>query len=219
MPTKKYSINASEEQIDKLVKSLKLGSPLNIALQFANISATTYYYWVAMYSIVLEIKSQDELEQMGANMLGVSIESIKDLALNNNPKKKTSMNAYIEPSAESLMQYRNQHRFRKFANDCYEIVNKCNEARAGAALNHLNSITKSVNDKRINASGSMWFLERSFAEYFSKPSEKAKEEEVNKVPVEAIKVEFVDPNTDETKQRIKEMEEQILREQKGIGDS
>lgn len=219
MPRKKLEITASEEQIDKLVKSLKLGSPLNIALQFAGISPTTYYYWVAMYSIVLEINSQDELESLKADKFGVSIETIKDIALTNAPKKKSSMSAYIEPTAESLMQYRNQYQFRVFANKCYDIINKCNEARAGAALSHLQSITKSVNDKRVNASGSMWFLERTFAEFFSKPNEKAKEEELNKTPVESVKIEFVEPNSKESKDRIRLMEERILQEQKGIGDS
>lgn len=219
MPRKKLQINATEEQIDKLVKSLKLGSPLNIALQFAGISATNYYYWVAMYSVVLEIKSQEELEELKAIEFGVSIEEIKDIALNSAPTKKTAMAAYIEPSAESLLQYKKQPQFRKFANECYEIIQKCNEARAGAALNHLNSITKSVTDKRVNASGSMWFLERTFSEFFSKPNEKTKEEEGKKLPVEGIKVEFVDPGTKDSKQRIREMEERILQEQKGIGES
>lgn len=219
MPRKKYSINATEEQIDKLVKSLKLGSPLNIALQYANISATTYYYWVAMYSIVFEAKNQDELKELDADKMGLSIESIKDMANESMPRKKTAMNAYIEPSAESMMQYRNRTSFHAFADQCYQIITMCNEARASAALSHLTSITKSINDKRVNASGSMWFLERTFSEYFSKPNEKSKEEENIKTPIEGIKVEFVDPGTTEAKKRIKIMEEQILHEQKGIGES
>lgn len=200
----------------KLKKALRVGSPLPIALESCGISKTTYFYWVAMYSIVVEAKSQDELEELRANECGISIDEIKNLAAQNSPVKKSAMGAFVEPSAESLLQYRNNRQFRNFANECYEIIKECNEARAEAALGHIGSIVKSVTDKRVNASGSMWFLERTFADYFSKPSEKAKEEEINKVPVEKVQVEFVDANTKENKERIKNMEELILSEQKGF---
>lgn len=200
----------------KLKKALRVGSPLPIALESCGISKTTYFYWVAMYSIVVEAKSQDELEELRANECGISIDEIKNLAAQNSPVKKSAMGAFVEPSAESLLQYRNNRQFRNFANECYEIIKECNEARAEAALGHIGSIVKSVTDKRVNASGSMWFLERTFADYFSKPSEKAKEEEINKVPVEKVQVEFIDANTKENKERIKNMEELILSEQKGF---
>lgn len=219
MPRKKLEIHAKDEQIETLIKALKAGSPLHIALEYCGISATTYYYWVAMYSIVTEIKSQDELEELKATKFGVSIDEIKTLATQDAPKRKTAMAAFIEPSAESLLKYRNEAQFRSFANKCYSIIRRCNEARAGAALGHLNSITKSVNDKRVNASGSMWFLERTFAEFFSKPNEKNKDEESKTNPVDGIKIEFIDPQTSEVKDRIRKMEDKIIQEQKGIGDS
>lgn len=219
MAKKKLTITASEKSIELLIKSLKAGAPLHIGLQYANIQATTYYYWVAMYSIALEAKSQDELEKLNAGKYGVSIDQIKELANESAAKKKSEMGAFIEPSAESMLQYRNQTQFKKFADQCYEIVNRCNEARAGAALTHLTSIAKSVNDKRVNASGAMWFLERTLSDYFAKPSDKVKEEEINKMSVEKVQVEFVDPGKPEDKERIKNMEQLILNEQKGIGDS
>lgn len=214
MAKKKLEITASEEEIEKLKKTLTSGAPLQIALQFAGISQATYFYWVAMYSIVEEAKSQDELELLRANQYGVSIDNIKDIAASACPTKKTSMGAFIEPSAESLLKYRNNKTFRAFANKCYEIVKDCNEARAQAALGHISTIIKSTKDKRVNASGSMWFLERTLSDFFSKPSEKVKEDELNKAPIEKVTVEFVDPNTKENKDRIKEMEELILNEQK-----
>ena len=216
MPRKKLVVTTSQENIDKLKKALKAGAPLNIALQFANIPATTYYYWVAMHSIVTEAKGQDELEDLNADKFGVSIENIKNMAASSSSNKKSQMGAFIEPSAESMMTYRNNVAFRRFADQCYEIIQQCNEARAEVALGHLTYIAKSVNDKRINASGSMWFLERTLSDYFSKPSEKSKDETEDKVPIQSVKVEFVDPGTDESKKRMEAMESLILSEQKGI---
>lgn len=214
MPRKKLEISATFEEIDKLKKALGSGAPLMIALEFSGISQATYFYWVAMYSIVKEAKSQDELENMDATKYGISIENIKDVAAASSPNKKTAMSAYIEPSAESMLMYRNNVTFRRFADKCYEIIKECNEQRASAALGHIGTIVKSTKDKRINASGSMWFLERTLSEFFSKPSEKVKEEENTKTPVEKVQVEFIDPGTKENKDRIKDMDELILNEQK-----
>lgn len=215
MARKKLQITTSEEDILELKKALRVGAPLPIALESCGISKTTYFYWVAMYSVVLEAKSQDELEELKATECGVSIDEIKSLAAANSPTKKAAMGAFIEPSAESLLQYRNNRQFHKFADQCYAIVKECNEARAEAALGHIGSIVKSVKDKRVNASGSMWFLERLYSDFFSKPSEKAKEEENNKPSVDKVQVEFVDSNSKENKDRVKAMEELILAEQKG----
>ena len=220
MPRKILKLSVNEEQLAKLEKALKIGTPLNLALQYAGIARTSYYYWVAMYSVVSEIKSQDELEDLKANKFGVSIDEIKEIAAENASKRKTALDAFIEPSAESLLKYRNDSQFRAFADKCYEIICKCNGYRAEAAVGHLGTIVKSTSDKRVNASGSMWFLERTFSEFFSKPSEKAKEEETEVKPiVDKIKIELVDPNGGENKDRVKNMEELILKEQKGIGQS
>lgn len=214
MGRKKLEINATNEEIEKLQSALSGGAPLLIALEFAGISQATYFYWVAMYSVVREARNQDELESFKAAQFGVSIENIKDVAASNSPSKKTAMGAFIEPSAESLLQYRNNKQFHAFADQCYEIIKACNEKRASAALGHISTIIKSTKDKRVNASGSMWFLERTLSDFFSKPSEKAKEEELTKAPVEKVQVEYIDPGTKENKDRIKEMEELILNEQK-----
>ena len=219
MPRKKLQINATTEQREVLMQALAAGSPLNLALQRANISATTYYYWVAMYSVVVEAKSQDELEELKAEKFGVSIENIKDIALENSARKKNAIGGFIEPSAESLLQYRNNSIFRDFANKCYEIIVECNTKRATAAMTHLAIITKSTTDKRVNASGSMWFLERTYSDMFAKPSDKIREEEEKKLPVEKVQIEFVNPRKLEDQERVRDMEEQILHEQKGIGES
>ena len=214
MSRKKLEITATEDEIRRLKEALGGGAPLMIALEYAGISKATYFYWVAMYSIVEETRSQEELESYGAAECGVSVDHIKDITASSSPTKKTAMSAYIEPTAESLLQYKNNRRFKKFADQCYEIIKSCNEKRAEAALGHLSTIIKSAKDKRINASGSMWFLERTLSDFFSKPSEKAKEEETTVQPVGKVTVEFVDPATQTSKDRLKDMEELILNEQK-----
>lgn len=214
MAKKKLEITATSEEIQNLQEALEKGVPLLIALEFSRISQATYFYWVAMYSIVKEAKMQDELSNFKANDFGVSVDNIKTVAAESSPTKKTSMSAFIEPSAESMLQYRNNRKFHKFADQCYEIIKECNQRRAKAAVEHIETINKSTVDKRINASGSMWFLERQYSELYSKPSEKAKEEEPQKPSVEPIQVEFIDPGTKENKDRIRDMEEKILSESK-----
>ncbi len=214
MAKKKLEITATSEEIQKLQEALEEGAPLLIALEYSGISQATYYYWIAMYSIVKEAKMQDELSGFQANDYGVSVDNIKTVAADSSPSKKTSMSAFIEPSAESMLQYRNNRKFRKFADQCYEIIKECNMKRAKAAIEHLETIKSSTSDKRIKASGSMWFLERQYSDFFSKPSEKVKEDETQKPSVEPIQVEFIDPGTKENKDRIREMEEKILSESK-----
>lgn len=218
MASKKTTIHATDEQLEKLYEALKAGTPLTLALQYAGIRNSTFYYWVAMYSIVERAKEQEELEAMERlTQSGVSLQDIRDLAESTAATRKTAVGAFIEPNEESVLQYKNNRKFKKFANKCYEIISKCNETRSEVAKTHLSVIAlSSKKDKRINPSGSMWFLERNYSDFFSKPNEKAAESEGDKV-VEPIKVSFVDPESKETKDRLKEMEEDILNSYKEGG--
>lgn len=218
MANKKNFINATPEQIEQLENALRGGSPLLLALQYAGISRTTFYYWVAMASIVETVKSQEELEKVEKYMQsGVSLQTVRDLSETAASTKRTSVGAFVEPSAESILQYKNSRKFRKFADQCYEIISECNRIRSGVALTHLLTIKKSTDKgQRINASGSMWFLERQFSDFFSKPNEKAAEDNKDLV-VEPIKVEYVEPNSQETRDRVEEMERDIMESYKAGG--
>ncbi len=212
MAKNKSRIKASEEQLEKLYQALKAGTPIMLSLQYARISRSTFYYWVAMASVVQRVQEQEELEAMEMlTQSGVSLQDVRDIAESVAANKKTSVGAFIEPSEETVLQYKNNRKFRKFADCCFDIINECNAIRSGVAVNHLATIVKSTDkSKRINASGSMWFLERNYSEFFSKPNEKAAENVEGEKLVEKIKVEFVDPNTQETKDRVKDMEEDLL---------
>ena len=215
----KELFKATDKQIEDLYNSLKGGAPLLLALQFAGISRATYYYWVAMASIVEEARSQAELEEIEeAIHSGVSIQEIRDLSESVASQKRTGVGTFIEPSAESVLQYKNSRKFRNFADKCYEVVFECNKIRSQLALFHLGNIRKSVNkDANINASGSMWFLERTMSDFFAKPSDKAIEQTEAKATVEKIKVEYVDPTSKESEKRLQDMEEDLLKVLNGEG--
>ena len=207
---KKLSINITQENLDKLYKGLRAGSPITIALQYAGIAPATYYYWVAVYSVVLAAKQTEELQQIEKiASSGISIEQIKETAAANTVTRKGAMGGFIEPSMDSILRYKKSKRFKEYADQVYEIINECNQIRAEVTLSHLATITKSTQDKRINASGSMWWLERTQPDFFAKPTDKVKEEENAPTPVERVQVEFIDSSTKENKDRIRHMEELV----------
>lgn len=216
---KKSKFNIDDNQIEQLYNALKGGAPLILALQYAGINRATYFYWVALASIVDQARSQDELEQMEKYFKsGISIQDVRDLSESMASKKRSGVSTFIEPSAESVMQYKNNKKFREYADKCYEVVKECDTIRSQLALYHLDKIRSSTDkNKRINASGSMWFLERTLPDFFAKPSDKATIDSESKTVVEPVKVEYVNPNTQETKDRIAEMEEDLIRKFNGEG--
>jgi hypothetical protein len=222
MAKRKLEINKTEEELKVLYDSLKTGAPLPLALQRAGISLATYYYWVAIACIVINVKSKEEIEEMEElAKSGVNVSNVRDLAQLESATKKSSVGVYIEPSAEGLLRYKTSRKFRAFADDCYKIVTECNKLRSDFAVFQLNKIARSTDKKsNINPSGAMWFLERTIPDYFAKPSDKAKDSEMAETSgVPAIEVEFIDPNTSDQRERLLDMESKLLTEQKPGGNA
>lgn len=222
MARKKLEINATDDQLGKLYETLKAGGDLRIALQRAAISMATYMYWVAISSIVSYVKSQEEIEEIEAiAKSGVSIQNVRDLAAAAQKGRKTGVGIYIEPSQESVLQYRNVRRFREFADKCYTIVTTCDQCRSDFATLQLTKIARSTDKKNgINPSGAMWWLERNFPDLYAKPSDRAKEDESEQIAtVPSIEVEFIDPESESSSKRLADMEEQILKDMKGLGEA
>lgn len=216
----KNVFKATDEQLEKLYNSLEQGAPLILALQYAGISKATYYYWVAVSCVVEQAKSQEELEDVEALVQsGVSIQDVRDLSESSSRQRRTGISVWIEPSAEAVLNYKNNHKFKRFANKCYEVIQKCGRIRTGTVISHLENIKKSSNKySGVNASGSMWFLERTLPDFFAKPSDKAAADQNGEnIHVEPIRVEFVDPDTEESKQRVKDMEQDLLVKLNGEG--
>ena len=220
MPKKKLVVNATDEQLANLYRALQVGTPITVALSLVGISVTTFYYWIAIYSVVVYCKEQDELEELERlSKAGVSIQEIKDLsaAMTHNTKK-SAIGTYIEPKQETVLRYRNSISFKHFADEVYQIINKCNQLRSEVVMKHLSIITASTDPKKhIKASGSMWFLERTQADYFGRAADKVIEEDNAPGVIPSIQVEFVDPKNSED--RLKEMETKVLEELKGSGDA
>ena len=222
MPRKKLTLNVSEERLDNLYKALSVGTPLTIACQMVGISMATYYYWVAIYSVVVYCREQDELEEIEKySKMGISIQEIKDLsAAATQGHKKSAIGTYIEPKQESILAYKNSIAFRRFADQVYEIINKCNKIRSEVVVKHLNIISKSTDKKnRLVASGSMWFLERTQADYFGRPSDKVIEDNSTPGLVPSVQIEFVDPKEKSSEERLQDMENLVLKELKGSGEA
>ncbi len=222
MAKKKLEIKATDEQLDRMYKALQAGAPLAIALKSASISVATYYYWVAISSIVVVVKSQEEIEELEElAKSGVSIQNVRELAEKESQVSRRGIGSFIEPSAESILNYKNNRRFKKFADQCYEIISHCDKLRSDFATNQLTTIKLSTLKKNgINPSGAMWWLERNLPDFFAKPGDKAKEQESSEpVLVPSVTVEFVDPETSDTQQRLLDMEQQILNDLKGGGDA
>lgn len=222
MARKKLELNTTPEQLNRLYQALGVGTPLTIACQMVGISIATYYYWVAIYSVVVYCKEQEELEEIEKlSKMGISVQEIKELsAAATQGHKKSAIGTFIEPKAESILAYKNSLSFRRFANEVYEIINKCNQIRSEVVVKHLNIINKSTESKnRIKASGSMWFLERTQADYFGRAQDKVIEEESTPGTIPSIQVEYVDPKTPNTLDRLKEMEDLVLKEIKGSGEA
>lgn len=222
MPKKKLEVNVTEEQLANLYKALGVGTPITVALSMVGISLTTYYYWVAIYSAVVYCKEQEELEEIeNLSKAGVSIQEIKDLsAMMTNQHKKSGIGTYIEPKQETILRYTKSNKFKQFADRIYSIINKCNQIRSEVVVKHLSIITDSTDPKkRIKASGSMWFLERTQADYFGRAADKVATEENVPSAIPSIQVEFIDPNQQDSKDRLQDMETQVLQELKGSGEA
>lgn len=217
MARRKLEIKATQEQIDTLHSKLSAGAPLELALQSASISMATYCYWVAIASIVITVKDQEEIEEMEElAKSGVSISGVRDMAAALTKGKRTGVGAFVEPKEESVLLYKNSRRFKKFADQIYEIVRKCNQVRSDYATKQLEAIKVSTLKKNgINPSGAMWWLERNMPDFFAKPTDKASEEQSTDLgAIPPIEVEFINPDTPTQRDRLHEMEEKILNETK-----
>lgn len=222
MPRKKLNITATPEELEDLYKALEVGTPITVALQMVGIGLATYYYWVAVYSVVVYVKEQEELEKIEQlTQAGISIQEVKDLSASTSQTyRKAQVGTYIEPKQETVLQYKNSLKFRKFANEVYEIIHKCNQIRSKVIVKHLDNIDRSTDNKNhIKASGSMWFLERTLSGYFGREIDKQVVNENTSGDVPKVQIEFIDPNTDDERARLEELETEVLKELKGSGEA
>lgn len=223
MSNVKYEIAENENQIESLIKALKTGAPLDVALQYANISKQRYYYWVALASIAKYDQEEKFIKMQTVNVnSGISFAAIKESIQEDNKKNehyKSTIGAFVEPSKESMLKYHTSKAFKEFVDKVADIITRCDQARSDIVLLHLQAVREGAiadaqgRRKLVNTAGSQWFLERTLPNVFGRPSDMAITES-NK-EVEAIQVKFVDPDKKESRDRVKEMEELVKRELTG----
>ena len=208
----KYKRFATDEQIDDLKKSLQVGSPLTVALSYAGIPSSVFYYWVHIASIVIyvkemgDIKDNSEVIKSGVSLVVVQNQSL-ELNLPKNKKNSSSIYTFVEPTPESIQRYKNVAKFQAYCDDIYKLVKELDKCRSEIVMYHLAKIRESAGKPKANTQSSQWFLERTMPDYFGRDRNDNTDNENNSIP--PIKVEYIDPNTKEAQTRIKDMEQLI----------
>ena len=210
---KKYEINATPQQLDNLYKAIHCGSPLDIALSYAGISKTTYYFWLATACIAKYCKEEDFLRsQIDSGDMFAAIREKVD-ADNDEEKCKLGVGGFVQPSPEQVQRYRNNQRFKKYADEVCAILDKCEQMRNEIVIFHLSCIRDAAKQRGMNSISSQWFLERTCPNQFGR-KDLGQEGSSGKEEAKAFQVKFVDPNSAESKDRVKAMEALILNESK-----
>ena len=223
--TKVFAINLTEDQRTKLKDALMTGSPLTVALTYAKIPAFQYYYYVEVANVARYFKEK-EFVLLEEKMIqaGVSFADIRDESQELNTfqtNRNGAIGTFKEPSEKAKLRYKNNRTFKAFADEVYDFINECDTLRSEAILFHLNEIRKAAGKRGINTQSSQWFLERAIPEHFGK-SEKVTQKiegsvhqtfsadgDPDKPALPPIKVEFINPNSTESLNRLKEMEEKV----------
>lgn len=209
---KKYEINATESQLDNLYKALHTGSPLDIALTYSRINKTTYYFWLANACVARYCKEEDFLRMQQDD--GNSLMAIREKLEEDNAEKTTSMGvgAFIDPTQEQILRYRNNKSYKKYCDQCAAIIDKCETMRSEIIMFHLSCVRDSAKQRGMNSMSSQWFLERACPNQFGRRD--IGESSSSKEEARAFTVKFVDPNNKESQDRVKAMEALILNETK-----
>lgn len=208
MAEKKYKLPITTDQIERLKQSIALGSPITIALAFAGVSFAQWNYMVEIASIVeyvRELKVIEENDEIVKS--GVDFGELKqELENQMNIGRKSTINSFRMPNADSVLRYKNVKRFKDFADEIYNIVKEIDRLRAEIVMYHLDAVKKASHQRGMMANTSQWFLERTLPEHFGKDRNLTTTDEK---AIPQVKVQFIDPNTKENKDRIKEMEELV----------
>ena len=222
---KVFEIKITNEQKELLRNSLRAGAPLGIALSYAKIPAIQYYYYVEVANVSRYFKDK-EFKKLNDEFIksGVSFGDIQDeaAALNthfNNPN--SSIASYKEPTAEAILRYKNNRSFKEFADEVYDFIQECDNCRSEAVMYHVSQIRSAAGKRGVNTNSSQWFLERAVPDSFGK-SERIvnkvegslhqtinQEGDPNEPGLPPVKVEFVNPNTKENQDRVKDMEDLV----------
>lgn len=218
----KYELSVTDNQIEMLIQAFETGCPVDVALQYSKINKATYYYWLAVANVVKRCKENDFMKKQSELVNdGISISDVSDAIdfVNQEKESKATIDAYIEPNPKSILKYRNNKRYKEFADKVYEIIERCDFARSKNILDHLEMIKRASRTPKISANSSQWYLERALPEVFGKTNNNANtinmDDENADKKVKGIQIEFINPETRENQDRVRDMEKEILNELNG----
>lgn len=223
--TKVFTINLSDDQKQKFRNALKAGSPLTVALAYARIPAVQYYYYVEVANISRYFKEMEFVKLDDETIkAGVSFADIRDESQELNTfqtNRNGGISTFKEPSEKAKQRYKNNRTFKAFADEVYAFINECDTLRSEAILYHLTEIMKSAGKRGVNTQSSQWFLERAVPEHFGKSERVTQriegsmhqtftaEGDSDKPTLPPIKVEFINPQSKESLDRLKDMEDKV----------
>jgi len=216
-----YRIKVDENKINNLKAALSVGTPLTVALSYSGISASTWFYWLSLASIVVYIKEMEEIrENAEITKAGVSLVEIQenaiDLQSSTTFKKSSAIGTFVEPTPESLLRYKSNELFRNYCNEVYDMVKEMDAIRSQIVVYHLNVIKNLAGVPKANVGGSQWFLERTLPDYFGRPQDKVVADENSTGEIPSIQVNFIDPNTKESNDRVEQMERLLDQQINGV---
>lgn len=178
-PKEPLTVKASKQNIEKLYEAIKLGTPLPIALTYARISKSEYEF---CRQIEEQVRKAEESELFNGN---ISEETIRQRCDENGIDFQLVMNIRGK---------------KTYAEACVEFIEGIEQAKAESVVRNLERLT--VKEKFSNWQASAWLLERRYPDEFGK-----KEEQSDDVKVEPMRVEFIDPKSQQD--RLEAMEKEI----------
>lgn len=219
---KKYELGATEEQVETFKKAIHLGTPLEVALSYAGISPSTYYYWVEIASVVAYVKDGENIRRQDESIQsGIGVSQVREDIRNGmlvEPQMRSSIGYHREPKGDAIQRYRTNGYYRVFADQVHAMVKEFDRLRSEIVVFHMAAIRDAAKERGSVAQSSMWFLERTLPEHFGKDRQAGQEQLANQ-RAQAVRIEFVDSQAKESKDRIAAMEELIAQERSGKGEA
>lgn len=188
------------KKIEKLYKTLAIGTPVKTALKYCSIPYVDYCYWLMLYNLVEYMNQQEESEKLEGEDLSDILEQAREMA-------RAEKGQEVEPPPEAVVRYNRSERYRKNAIEIHDIIEKCRVSQTSAVVRHLSRIATSEDKAQLTAS--QWFLERALPEEFGLKQSLTLDKRTSLAP-KPIKVEFVKSDSEADLKRVAEIEKELL---------
>lgn len=183
----KRFINEERDIRNTLKTALSVGASIDEACDLACIPKQVYEDWEYTHSLMTNIKSL---------MYALNITEYVDIT-------DEILSTYTDYDIDrDLLNELKRNKY--YAQDVYDLIEKCNYYKAKVIIYHLSNIhspKKKTNDWKSSA----WYLERTNPDRYGRnPNVKDKDTTIDK-----ISIEFVDPTKQDTQDRLKALEQEV----------